>query len=259
MKLAGKVAIVTGAGSGQGRVVSQLFAKEGARIVVADVDSAAGEETNAIIHAEGGDSIFVKCDVSLSQQVQEMIRRTVAAFGTVDILYNNAALGHPNPPVSEAVADMPEEHWQKTIDINLTGCFLCSKYALREMLKHGSGVIINISSVMGIMAREDRGAYMASKAGLIGLTKSMALDYGPRGIRVNVICPGTIDTPRTRTFSRSHGMAAEELVRKQGEKAALRRIGTSEEVAKVALFLASDDSSFMTGATVSVDGGRLAA
>ena len=257
MKLSDKVAIVTGAGSGQGRAVSLLFAREGAKVAIADINDPAGKETVATIEGAGGTALFVHCDVSKLDEVKSLVRTTVETFGRLDVLYNNAARNRPDDPIPETVADMPEDHWQGTIDTNLTAIYYASKYAIPEMLKTGGGTIINISSSLGLSASENQGAYVASKHGVIGLTKAMAVDYGPQGIRVNAICPGAIDTPR---FRKHQGVYAEgdETARLITRAIPLGRLGAPEEIAKTALFLASDDASYISGASIPVDGGTAA-
>ena len=253
MKLSGKVAIVTGAGSGQGRAVATLFAKEGAKVAVADINDEGGLKTADIIASAGGEAIYVSCDVSDLEQVKVLIKKTVDTYGRLDILYNNAARNRPATPVPETVAEMPEDHWRETIDVNLTAMYYTSKYAIPEILTSGGGCIINVASTLGLSSSENQSAYSASKHGVMGLTKSMALDYGPKGIRVNAICPGPIDTPR---LSKHQGVYASDDFRvRLGEHVPLQRIGQPEEVATVALFLASDDSSYVTGAYIPVDGG----
>ncbi len=256
MKLQGKVAIVTGGGSGQGRAVSVLFAREGASIMVADINDEGGAKTVDIIESAGGRARFCPCDVSQLEQVKKLIDQTVRHFGRIDILYNNAARNRPDSPVPETVAEMPEEHWLGTIETNLTGYYYTSKYALAHMLRQGSGVIINVASTLGLSASENQAAYVASKHGVAGLTKAMALDYGPKGIRVNSICPGPIDTPRLAKHQSVYmGSAWRDRI---AAGVPLKRIGQPEEIAKVALFLASDDSSWITGVYIPVDGGGAA-
>ncbi len=253
MRLEGKVAVVTGAGSGQGRAVAVLFAREGARVTVADINEEGGAKTADIIASAGGQAKFVPCDVSKLDQVKGLIRQTVDMFGRLDILYNNAARNRPDTPVPERVAEMPEEHWLGTIETNLTGYYYTAKYAIPHMLKQGGGAIINVASTLGLSASENQAAYVSSKHGVIGLTKAMALDYGPKGIRVNAICPGPIDTPRLAKHQRVY--MGDNWRGRIGAGVPLRRIGQPEEIATVALFLASDESSYITGASIPVDGG----
>ncbi len=257
MKLADRVAIVTGAASGMGRAVATIFASEGASVAVADINRAGADETVTMIEAAGGRALAVHCDVSVTEQVQQMVRSTVEAFGRIDILYNNAAMGKPEARVSESVVDMPEEHWQAMLDINLSGYYRCAKYALPEMFKVGGGVVLNVSSTAALVAAGHLAAYAATKAGIIALTRSMAADYASKGVRVNAICPGPIDTPRFRgTMDPARGMG-EDRVKARSAEMPLGRIGTPEDVAKLALFLASDDASFITGVAIPIDGGSL--
>ena len=253
MKLKNKVAVITGAGSGQGRAVSVLFAREGAKIVVADINEEGGAKTADIIESAGGQALFAPCDVSNVDEVKRLNKKTVDTFGRVDILYNNAARNRPDSPVPESVDEMPEEHWLETIGVNLTGYYYCAKYAIQEMLRGGGGVIVNVSSTLGLSGATSQSAYASSKHGVIGLTKSMALDYGPKGIRVNAICPGPIDTPR---LAKHQGVyVGDDYKSRLAGHVPLQRIGQPEEIATVALFLASEDSSYVTGAYIPVDGG----
>ncbi|MBG6119978.1 MULTISPECIES: SDR family NAD(P)-dependent oxidoreductase [unclassified Sphingobium] len=255
MKLAGKSAIVTGAGSGQGRAVSVEFAREGASILLCDINLAGAEETAAMIADGGGKALPARCDISSGEDVRAAIALAVAQFGGIDILYNNAARNRPTDPIPERVGDMPEDHWLGTVAINLTGYYLFSKYALPHIIER-RGVIINVASTLGLGGAENQGAYMATKAGEIALTKSMALDYGPQGVRVNAIAPGAIDTPRLTRVSTTY--AATSAMDTLVERVPLQRIGTPDEIAKVALFLASDDSAYVSGACIPVDGGLAA-
>ena len=255
MKLEGRVAIVTGAASGMGRAVSLRFAAEGAAIACADINDAANAETAAMIAKAGGRTIAVHCDTSQSLQVQAMVKQAVAAFGKVTHLYNNAAIGKPNPPVPESVAELPEDFWRATLDINLTGYFLCAKYALPEIIKAGGGVILNVSSTAGLMTGQSIAAYTTTKTAIIALTRSMAIDYARKGVRVNAICPGPIETVRTR-IGRPGGPQGDDRVKLIAAQVPLGRLGKPEDVAALALFLASDDAAFITGAAIPIDGGR---
>ena len=255
MKLDGRVAIVTGAGQGMGRAVSETFAGEGASVAVVDVNQVSAEEVARGISSRGGNAQDFACDVSDAASVRAMVKNIVEEFGRVDILYNNAARLKPTTPVPETVADMPEDHWQGVMGVNLTGVYLCSKYALAVMLEQGSGVIINVASTAGLVAAGGHAAYGTSKAGILALTRSMAKDYGRQGIRVNAICPGPIDTPRFRGTQDPERGSGIDRVRLRASEVPMGRIGTSEDVAKVALFFASDDSAFVTGAQLVVDGG----
>jgi NAD(P)-dependent dehydrogenase (short-subunit alcohol dehydrogenase family) len=246
-KLDEKVALITGAGSGIGRAAALLFSKEGAKVGVADYNPAGGQETVRIIKEAGGEAIFAKADVSKSAEVQRMIKDVVDAYGRIDILYNNAGILRYCP-----TADITEEEWDLVVDTNLKGTFLCSKYAIPVMIKHGGGVIITTTSTSGLSSVAYSAHYGASKAGVINLTKTIAMDYGAQKIRANCICPGGIITPMTEAGIKSDPDVTEGQLR----TLLVGRFGQAEDVAKVALFLACDDSSFVTGSTVVVDGGR---
>jgi meso-butanediol dehydrogenase / (S,S)-butanediol dehydrogenase / diacetyl reductase len=251
MKLEGRVAIITGGNSGIGRASSILFAREGAKVVVAARNASNGAKVVKEIEDAEGEALFVKTDVSKSEDARALVEKTIAAYGRVDILFNNAALS----PVG-TVLTTTEEEWRAVIDTNINGTFLCTRYAIPHMIKQGGGSIINTGSINSMMAMRDEAAYDASKGGVLMLTRATALDFAKDNIRANCILPGAIETPMLRDIlgQASDPEAAEsELVRKH----ALARIGTPEEVAKVALFLASDDSSFVTGAAYAVDGGML--
>ncbi|WP_042454175.1 SDR family NAD(P)-dependent oxidoreductase [Neobacillus dielmonensis] len=248
MKFTGKTAIVTGGGSGIGRASALRFAKEGAAVVVADVNSIAGEETVNFIQATGGKAIFVYADVANSKQIQELISTTVSTFGGLHILCNNAGIG--NSEVRSV--DLSEEEWDQVIDINLKGVFLGIKYAIPELIKAGGGAIINTSSLLGLKGQKYMSAYNASKAGVVVLTQNAALEYGKYSIRVNAIAPGVIDTNIIQGWKQNDRKWP--IISKAN---ALGRIGTPDEVANAIVFLASEEASFITGATLSVDGGGL--
>ena len=240
-RLDGKVALVTGAGSGIGRSVALLFSGEGARVAVLDWASDLGKETVAMIEEDGREAIFVEADVSKAADVQRAVQEVVHECGTIDILINNAGLNRPMAPAAE----FPEEDWDVIVDVNLKGVFLCSKYVIPVMLAGGSGAIVNVASIVGLVATAGQGAYGAAKAGIIHLTKSVALDYAAQHIRVNCICPGPIDTP----------MTASALTGPIISYIPQRRVGQPKEVAQAALFLASDEALYITGANLVVDGG----
>jgi NAD(P)-dependent dehydrogenase (short-subunit alcohol dehydrogenase family) len=248
MKLNEKIAIVTGGGAGIGRGAAIRFAKEGAKVTVADIDSQSGEETVSLIRESGGEAIFFKTDIKDSSQVKELINATTNAFGGLHILVNNAGIGH-----SEVRSvDLTEEEWDHVIDINLKGVFLGIKYAVPEMKKAGGGAIINTSSLLGLKGKKYQAAYNASKAGVVLLTQNAALEYGKYNIRVNAVAPGVIDTKIIDVWKND-----ERRWPFISRANALGRIGTPEEVANAIFFLASDEASFITGTTLSVDGGGL--
>ena len=248
MKLEEKTAIITGGGGGIGRSTAIRFAKEGARVAVADIDVSIGEETVSLIKRDGGEAIFIKTDVTESEQLKALIDTTTSTFGALHILFNNAGVG--NSEVRSI--DLTEEEWDRVIDINLKGVFLGIKYAIPELIKAGGGAIINTSSLLGLKGQKYMSAYNASKAGVVTLTQNAALEYGKYNIRVNAIAPGVIDTPII-----DHWKKNERKWPIISRANALGRIGTPDEVANAVLFLASDEASFITGTTLSVDGGGL--
>jgi NAD(P)-dependent dehydrogenase (short-subunit alcohol dehydrogenase family) len=253
MRLKDKAAIITGAGSGLGKAAAQLFAKEGAKVVVAANREKEGEQTVRSIKEGGGDAILVRVDVTSASDLEKAIKTAVDKYGKLDIMFNNA--GTPGP--GKLIAELTEEEWNQVIAVNLTGVFLGTKYAIPEMLKCGGGVIINTSSVAGVSPRRYGGAYAAAKSGVIQLTKTTALEYARKNIRVNCILPGPIDTP---FFSKVGGGAVDKIAafkEKVRNEVPLGRFAQPEEIARVALFLASDEASFITGAALAADGGQL--
>jgi len=248
MRFTEKTVIVTGGGSGIGRAAAIRFAKEGAKVTVADVDSEAGEETVTQINETGGTALFIQTNVADSKQIQTMIETSVSHFGALHVLFNNAGIG--NSEVRSV--ELSEEEWDQVIDINLKGVFLGIKYAVPELVKAGGGAIVNTSSLLGLKGQKYMSAYNASKAGVVLLTQNAALEYGKYGIRVNAIAPGVIDTKIIEGWRNNERKWP--IISRAN---ALRRIGSPEEVANAALFLASDEASFITGATLSVDGGGL--
>jgi len=252
MRLLNKVALVTGATSGIGEATAILFAKEGASVTITGRNQERGHQLCDTIRRSGGKAIFVAADVRQAEQCRQAIERTVGTFGHLDILFNNAGVFYPHTAL-----DCSEEEWDVQIDVNLKGTFLMSKFALPEMMRRGSGVIINNSSGWGIVGGDSAVAYCASKGGVVLLTKAMAIDHGRRGIRVNCICPGDVDTPMLPQDARMRGLSWQDYLAGCVNRP-LGRIGTTDEIAKAVLFLASDDSSFITGATLVVDGGGTA-
>jgi NAD(P)-dependent dehydrogenase (short-subunit alcohol dehydrogenase family) len=248
MRFENKTAIITGGASGIGRAAALRFAHEGAQVVIGDLNVDGGRATAGLIEEQGGSALFAEINVSDSKQMKELISVTVETFGKLDILFNNAGIGNPNVKS----VDLAEEEWDQIIDINLKGVFLGIKSAVPEMKKTGGGAIINTSSLLGIKGQKYLAAYNASKAGIILLTKNAALEYGRDGIRVNAIAPGVIDTKIIDGWKNDERKWP--IISRAN---ALGRIGTPEEVADAVLFLASDEASFITGATLSVDGGGL--
>jgi NAD(P)-dependent dehydrogenase (short-subunit alcohol dehydrogenase family) len=252
MRLQDKVALITGGTSGIGAATAILFAKEGASIALAGRNEKRGHAVADRILKKGGKAIFLRTDVRKSSECSRAIDETVESFSKLDILFNNAGVFYP-----QTTLECSEEEWDLQIDINLKGTFLMSKFALPGMIQQGSGVIINNSSGWGIVGGDKAVAYCASKGGVVLLTKAMAIDHGRQGIRVNCICPGDVDTPMLPEDARMRGLKWEDYLAGCANRP-LGRIGTVEEIAKAVLFLASDDSSFMTGAALVVDGGGIA-
>ncbi|MGC9153471.1 MAG: SDR family NAD(P)-dependent oxidoreductase [Vulcanisaeta sp.] len=245
------MSIVTGAGSGIGRAIALLFANEGSKVVVTDVNDKGGEETANMIRGNGGDALFVHADVSRASDCENAVREAVKRYGQLDILVNNAGIDLPRAKPS---ADFSEDEFDKVISVNLKGAWLMSKYAISEMLRRGKGVIVNIASVAGIRPLPLAMPYSVSKAGLIMLTKSMAVEYGNRGIRVNAVAPGWVSTPMAVRAASAYGTTYEEFTKQFLQRIPLGRFADPTEIARVVLFLASDDSSYMNGAVVVVDG-----
>jgi NAD(P)-dependent dehydrogenase (short-subunit alcohol dehydrogenase family) len=248
-RLAGKVAAVTGGGSGLGKAIAMLFSSQGARVAILDFDRGAGEEAAKSIAENGGDALFVEANVSKSSEVVEAFRSVAQHYGRLDILVNNAGISSAG-----TVLELTEEAWDRVVGVNLKGVYLCSKFGTVEMLKTGGGAIVNIASVLGLVGSEGEAAYCASKGGVIALTRAMALDFAPSNIRVNCVCPGSIMTPM---FERIMGDSKnrQDALKRNAGKIPLGRVATPEEVARMVLYLASDESSYSTGSVLPVDGG----
>lgn len=243
-RLDDRVAVITGGGNGIGRGTALVLAGNGARVAVVDIDRAAAEETALLVRSKGGEALAVEADVSNASAVKKMVGAVVERWGRLEILVNNAGIIRYGN-----VVDMDEETWDALFDVDVKGCFLCSKYAIPEMRRRGGGAIINISSVMAMVCWPQHAAYCAAKAGVIGLTKAMALDHIRDAIRVNCICPGTVRTPMTEA---SYDGATLELI---GHCHPVGRLGTPEDIGHVVAFLASEESAFLTGAVLVADGG----
>lgn len=248
--LSGKVALVTGGGSGIGRSTALAFADNGARVVVADVAIEGGEETAREIEDRGGEAIFVRADVSRASEVEGMVDETIRAYGSLDCAFNNAGI---EGQMGVLTADYPEDGFDRLVSINLKGVWLCMKYEIPRMLD-GGGAIVNTSSVAGLVGFPGISAYVAAKHGVAGLTKTAALEYAERGIRVNAVCPGVISTPM---IERATGGSAEARSQMAASEP-LGRMGTPEEIAASVVWLCSDAASFVTGVPMPVDGGMVA-
>jgi NAD(P)-dependent dehydrogenase (short-subunit alcohol dehydrogenase family) len=250
MRLANKIALITGAGSGMGKTASMLFAKAGAKVAAIDVNGDAASDTAREIKAGGGEAFSFRADVSKTEDVKAMVAATIETLGLPNVLYNNAGIE------GEAgfLAQLSEDAFDRVIAINLRGVWLGMKYTLPQMIKAGGGSVINTASVAGIVGLRGSSAYCAAKAGVIALTRVAALEYGRYNIRVNCICPGSIDTPMVERITGGVGMSPEALKR----SSVFGRVGKPEEIANMAIFLASDESTFATGAPFVVDGGWIA-
>jgi NAD(P)-dependent dehydrogenase (short-subunit alcohol dehydrogenase family) len=253
MKLEDRVAIVTGATSGIGAATARLFAEEGAKVVVSGRDEARGKQVVSAITGAGGTAAFIRADVTKAADCERLVAETRKAFGgRLDVLFHNAGVFHPHNAI-----DCTEEEWDATLDSSLKGAWLMSKYALPAMIAQRRGVIILQASGWGIQGGDQAVAYCAAKGGVVVMTKAMAIDHGPQGIRVNCLCPGDVDTPMLPADAAARGQSYADYMKGAANRP-LGRVGTPEELARAALFLASDDSSFMTGAALVVDGGGIA-
>jgi len=246
----GKVALVTGGGSGIGQATALAFARAGAKMVIADVDRKGGAETLAAIVAAGGSGVFIEADVSRAEQVRQLIDETVTRYGRLDCAFNNAGIqGELCPTV-----DCSEENWDRITGINLKGVWLCMKYELAHMLPRGSGVIVNCASNFGLVGSVGMPAYSAAKHGVVGLTKTAALENARAGVRVNAVCPGPVHTPLVDRIVATQP----EVLQAIEAREPIGRMGRPTEIASSVLWLCSDDASFVTGAILSVDGGYVA-
>ncbi|MBM7556822.1 3-oxoacyl-ACP reductase FabG [Halanaerobacter jeridensis] len=244
MRLKGKVAIVTGAAQGIGAKTAKVFAEEGAKVVVADYDAEGGKETAEAIKDTGAEAMFVQVDVSSLDAARDMVDETVKEYGRLDILVNNAGV-----TADTLLTKMTEEQWDKVIDVNLKGVFNCAKPATEQMLDQDSGgVILNASSVVGLYGNVGQTNYAATKFGVIGLTKTWSKELGPKGIRVNAVAPGFVETPMTDAVP-------DKVLDKMANQTPLKRLGDPEDIAKAYLYLASDEAKYVNGEVLSVDGG----
>jgi NAD(P)-dependent dehydrogenase (short-subunit alcohol dehydrogenase family) len=251
--LEGRVALVTGAASGIGRATALVFADEGAKLLLADVDETGGGETVRLAGERGAEASFVECDVSDSAQVEALVEGCIARFGRLDCAFNNAGIGGE----SARLADYDEEAWNRVLAVNLTGVFLCMKSELRQMVAQGGGAIVNAASLVGVMGYPNLGAYNAAKHGVVGLTRTAALEYASSGIRVNAVCPGWIETPMVMD-SGPQPASIPAVYDALAGLMPLGRLGKPEEVAAAVAWLCSDAASFVTGHPLLVDGGALA-
>ena len=251
-RLAGKVALITGGGSGMGRAAAELFASEGARVVVADVVEEAGSAAVDAVHRAGGTAGFVRADVSQMRDCEGMVQYAMDTYGALHVLYNNAGVF---PADDGGVLDTPEPTWQRVMEINLKGVWLGCKAGIPALLASGGGSIVNVASFVAFVgAATAQIAYTASKGGVLSMTREIAVEYGRQGIRANALCPGPIETPLLAELLSDPARRARRMVH-----IPMGRLGRAEELAKAALFLASDDSAYMTGASLIVDGGITAA
>jgi len=249
--LEGKVAVITGAGSGIGRATSKIFAREGAKLLLADVVADADDETLRAVKELGASAIFMKVDVAKADEVQAMVANAVASYGRIDCAFNNAGI----EGAAALTHKCTEENWHRVLSINLTGVWLCMKAEITQMLQQqGGGAIVNTSSLAGIAGTQGGPAYVAAKHGVVGLTRAAALEYGRHGIRVNAVCPGPIRTPMMQRIMRGSAEAEQRFIRAEP----LKRFGEPEEIGEAVAWLCSDHASYVTGVPMPVDGGVFA-
>ena len=249
-QLEGKVSLITGGGSGIGKASALAFAREGSKVVVADVNVDGGEQTVRLIQDTGGEATFVRADVANSSDVSAMVSHAVQTYNRLDCAFNNAGVsGGPG-----RVHEYTEENWSRVLDINLTGVWLCMKYEIIQMLNQGGGAIVNTASVMGLVGGSRSPAYGATKHAVVGLTRTGAVDYAQEGIRINAVCPGYIRTPMIEQGILLDPGAEERVVSRHP----MHRLGTPEEIAEAVVWLCSDAASFVTGHAMTVDGGYVA-
>ena len=250
MEFEGKVAVVTGGAMGIGEATAKIFAREGAFVVVVDINEEDGRKVVADIESGGGTAIFHKTDVSNAQEVRGMVRAVASKLGRIDALANVAGIRGP----LEDIVEMSEEDWHYVVDVNLTGVFLCSKYCIPVMLANGGGAIVNVASTASFLNVPKSSTYAAAKGGVDSLTRSMNLDFARKNIRINAVAPGDVDTAMTRWFMSQFG-DAEEIIKKRAKRIPIGRMQRPEEIAEVILFLASSKASAVAGVTCPVDGG----
>ena len=250
MRFEKRVALVTGATSGIGEAAAVLFAEEGAQVAIVGRNE---ERGNSVAQRIGSNAIFIPANVCSADDCRRSIERTVDAFGRIDVLFNNAGVYFANDTI-----DCSEDEWDAQIDTSLKGAFLMSKFALPHMIAQGSGSIVNCSSGWGLVGGAKAVAYCAAKGGMVMMTKAMAIDHGPQGIRVNAVCPGDTETPMEHEDAENQGLSWDEYVHRAVAGRAIERMATPEEIARAVLFLSSSDSSFVTGVALPVDGGGVA-
>lgn len=242
-KLSGKVAVITGGAGGIGAETAKLFVKEGAKVVLVDLNEEKGKALETDLKAKNAEALFVKANITMEEDVQNIFKEAMDTFGKVDVVFNNAGIGRVTP-----TEELSYEEWRNTVNVDLDGVFLVAREAIREMLKSGGGTIVNTASMYGWVGSPGSAAYNAAKAGVLNLTRSLALEYATKDIRVNALAPGYIDTP----------IIPEDSKKELASMTPMQRLGKVEEMARAVLFMASDDSSFMTGNTITVDGGYTA-